>query len=181
MTTGLRERDAARVVTPHDPIEFILAEHLNHRRMCKGLERLANMSTFDAAPIAAMLDYIRFDLTLHVLDEEEDFFPLLRMRCPPEDGVDAVLERLGAEHETDKRLSSEVRDMLNACLILRKPPSAIDGAVAVLRSFADNERRHLALENAVVIPLARHRLTEGDLEALSQRLLARRRRLKLEN
>lgn len=182
MNPGMHDAaEAARSVTPHDPIEFMLAEHLNHRRMCKALERLAAMTAFDAAPITAMVDYIRFDLTLHIIDEEEDFFPLLRKRCVPDDDIEAVLERLNADHETDKALAAQVRDMLNACLILRKPPSVIEGAVEALIAFAVNERRHLALENAVVIPIARRRFTAEDLKSLSRRLLARRRRLGGEN
>jgi hemerythrin-like domain-containing protein len=178
MISGVHDaNEAAREVTPHDPIEFMLAEHLNHRRMCKALERLAGMMEFDAAPITAMVDYIRFDLTLHVIDEEEDFFPLLRKRCLPDDDIEAVLTRLSADHETDKSLSAQVRDMLNACLIMRKPPHVIEGAVDALIAFATNERRHLALENAVVIPIARRRFTAEDLTMLSARMLARRRRL----
>ncbi|HEX8899968.1 hypothetical protein, partial [Vitreimonas sp.] len=41
MNAGAERDDGARAVTPHDPIEFLLAEHLNHRRMCRALERLA--------------------------------------------------------------------------------------------------------------------------------------------
>jgi hemerythrin-like domain-containing protein len=182
MNTEIHDaNEAARAVTPHDPIEFILAEHLNHRRMCKALERLAAMTDFNADRITAMIDYIRFDLTLHVIDEEEDFFPLLRKRCLPDDDIDAALKRLSDDHETDKSLSAQVRDMLNACLILRKPPNVIEGAVEALTSFATNERRHLALENAVIIPIARRRLSPEDLKALSRRLLARRRRLSSES
>ena len=40
--------------------------------------------------------------------------------------------------------------------------------------FARNERRHLALENSVVLPLARLRLSPEDLIRLSARLLRRR-------
>ena len=175
---GVTERsDTARAVTPHDPIEFILSEHLNHRRMCKALERLAAMTKFDPARIISMLDYIRFDLTLHVIDEEEDFFPLLRGRCLEEDDVGDILDRLTSEHSEDKALSSGVRDTLNACVILRKPPSAIKGGAESLLTFAAQERRHLALENAVIIPIARLRLNAEDLKNLSERFLARRRRL----
>ncbi|MEQ1812472.1 MAG: hemerythrin domain-containing protein, partial [Terricaulis sp.] len=70
-----------RPVSPSDAIEFLLAEHLNHRRMCRALEELAAASDFDVLVITALVDFIRFDLTLHVIDEEEDVFPLLRRRC----------------------------------------------------------------------------------------------------
>lgn len=167
---------AARRPSPHDPIEFILSEHLNHRRMCRALERLANAAEFDAARITALLDFIRYDLTLHIVDEEEDFFPMLRARCAPDDQISEVLERLTQEHAEDKLLSIRARDVLHACLIVRKPPSAIEGGAEALRSFAAHEMRHLTLENAVIVPLARRRFSPEDLAQLSARLLARRAR-----
>ncbi len=176
IATGQRD-DSARRATPNDPLEFLLAEHLNHRRMCRALERLAAATEFDAARITSLLDFIRFDLTLHVIDEEEDFFPMLRERCLPEDDVHDVLARLSEEHAEDKNLSVRVRDVLNECLILRKPANAIDGGAEALANFAQHEMRHLALENAVVVPLARRRFSEEDLRALSRRLLGRRRRV----
>jgi hemerythrin-like domain-containing protein len=177
MNAAIDRDDIARRPTPHDPIEFILAEHLNHRRMCRALEALADASEFDGAPIAALVDFIRFDLTLHVIDEEEDFFPLLRKRCAPDDQINEVLDRLSLEHEEDKALSVRVRDVLNACLILRKPPHAIEGGAEALRAFAQHELRHLALENAVVVPMARRRFEDSDLRELAARLIARRRRV----
>lgn len=174
---SIRRDDGERPVSPNDPIEFLLAEHLNHRRMCNALELLADGNDFDASRITALLDFIRFDLTLHVIDEEEDVFPLLRRRCLPEDQVDVVLDRLRLEHAVDKSLSERARDVLNACLIARAPASEIEGAVEALISFARHERRHLALENAVVIPLLRRRLVADDLAVLGERFLARRRRV----
>jgi hemerythrin-like domain-containing protein len=168
-------REGMRVVSPSDPIEFILAEHLKHRQMCKALERLAHATDFDPAEIAALVDFIRFDLTLHVIDEEEDLFPLLRQRCEPEDGIERVLDRMTAEHAEDKALAVQVRDILNAGLIERKPPAAVEGAAEVLLAFAAHEKSHLVLENAVLVPLARRRFSKDDLGALGQRLMARRR------
>ncbi|GIK48269.1 MAG: hemerythrin domain-containing protein [Hyphomonadaceae bacterium] len=177
MNTHARQYEGARRPTPHDLLDFILAEHLNHRRMCRTLQRLAETDEFDAASITALLDFIRFDLTLHVIDEEEDIFPLLRSRCEPEDEVDEVLNRLTVEHTTDKELSVRARDVLNACLILRKPPRSIIGGVDALLAFAQHELRHLTLENAVIVPLARRRLSQEDLTLLSEKLLARRARV----
>lgn len=174
--TGLQD-SGVRPVSPSDAIEFLLAEHLNHRRMCRALEDIAASPVFDAARITALVDFIRFDLTLHVIDEEEDVFPLMRQRCLPEDNVEDVLGRLALEHAEDKTLSERARDVLNACLIVRRPPQAIDGGAEALVAFAQHERRHLALENAVIIPLARRRLSEADVEMLGARFLARRRRV----
>lgn len=164
-------------VPPSDAIEFLLAEHLNHRRMCRALEDLAESAEFDALKITSLVDFIRFDLTLHVIDEEEDVFPLLRRRCLPEDDIEEILGRLGREHAEDKALSERARDVLNACLIVRQAPHAIEGGAEALKSFAQHERRHLALENAVIIPLARLRLSGSDIEMLGRRFMARRRRV----
>jgi len=167
----------ADAADPKDALDFILFEHMRHRQMCKALEQLAAALTFEPARIAAMADFIRFDLTLHVIDEEEDFFPLLRERCAPDDGIDGVLQQMNEEHAADKSLSAQVRDVLNQCLIERKPPRAIAAGAETLLTFARHEKRHMALENAVVIPLARRRLTAADLAALGERFAARRRRL----
>ena len=164
------------IAPANDALEFILAEHQNHRAMCKSLERLAAARDFDPVPVTTLADFIRFDLTLHVIDEEEDFFPLLRERCLPEDGVSAVLDQMTNEHAEDKALSVLVRDVLSACLIERKPPCAIEGGAEVLLSFARHEKRHMILENAVLVPLARRRLTPEDIAALGARFAARRRR-----
>ena len=102
---------------------------------------------------------------------------MLRKRCAPDDEINEVLDRLSSEHEQDKALSVRVRDVLNACLIIRKPPHAIEDGPEALRSFAQHEMQHLALENAVVVPLARRRFEPADLQELSMRLLARRRRV----
>jgi hemerythrin-like domain-containing protein len=162
---------------PREPLDFILAAHLDHRRMCREIEHLAETGDFDPTAIAALVDFIRFDLTLHVLDEEEDFFPLLRLRCQPEDGIDQLLDQMTADHIEDAALSARVRDAFNACLVEHKPPSAFDGACETLRVFAGREKRHLALENAVVVPLARRRLTPEDLAQLGARFATRRRLL----
>lgn len=177
MTPEPGPSEEALAMQPHETIEYILAEHQKHRAMCKALERLAAASEFDPARVAALADFIRFDLTLHVIDEEEDFFPLLRARCLPEDGIDAALDQMTMEHAEDKTLSTRVRDVLNACLIERKAPGDIEGGAEALRTFAHHEMRHMTLENAVLVPLARRRLTSDDLSALGARFAARRRRL----
>lgn len=176
MNSGALSDSGVRPVPPGDAIEFLLAEHLNHRRMCQALEELAEARDFDGLRITALVDFIRFDLTLHVIDEEEDVFPLLRSRCLPEDEIDEILNRLGREHADDKVLSERARDVLNACLLVRRPPHAIEGGAEALKAFAHHERRHLALENAVIIPLARRRFSDADIEMLGRRFVARRRR-----
>ncbi|WP_395646939.1 hemerythrin domain-containing protein [Terricaulis sp.] len=182
---GLPETDALRTSAwisrdPHAPppeeaVDFILFEHLRHREMCTALERMAAAPAADAVEAAKLAQFIRHDLTLHILDEEELFFPLLRERCLPEDEIDAALQRMNREHAEDRELSAQVRLILLSIATEAKAPASIKGGAEALRRFAQNQRRHMMLENAVLIPLARRRLTGGDLAALGQRLAARRR------
>jgi hemerythrin-like domain-containing protein len=143
--------------------------------MCNALDDLAAAECCDAAAVARLAEFIRSDLTLHITDEEEIFFPMLRARCLPEDEIDAALERMNREHEEDRDLSAEVRIFLLLAATEGRPISAIAGAPEALRRFAQNQRRHMMLENAVLIPLARRRLSDEDIAVLSARLAARRR------
>ena len=124
--------------------------------------------------MSQIIDFIRYDLALHIIDEEEDLFPLLRRRALPEDEIENVLGRLSAEHRTDATQSQVVRERLEAALIAQRAPALDPEVKSVLLTFARHELRHLALENAVVLPIARLRLTAADLTALSRRLAARR-------
>jgi iron-sulfur cluster repair protein YtfE (RIC family) len=157
-----------------EPLEFLFAEHYRHRQMCKILEHLAAAPTFEPVLIASTDDFIRYDLALHVIDEEEDLFPLLRRRCSPDDDVEDVLGRLSLDHAMDQELARGVRAIFAEALAKRTPPSQLPGGPEILRRLARQEKGHMALENAVVMPLARRRLTASDLEGLSIRLAARR-------
>jgi len=165
----------ARAPGPEEALDFILFEHLKHREMCNALDQLADAPTFDAAEATRLAEFIRVDLTMHVFDEEEDFFPLLRQRCAPEDQIDAALERFDREHEADRDLSAQVRIILCTAVEQSTPPSQMPGARETLRAFAQAQRRHMMLENGVLIPLARRRLTRDDLAALGRRLADRHR------
>ena len=44
----------------------------------------------------------------------------------------------------------------------------------LLTRFADNESQHLMTENAIVLPIARSKLTESDLKILGESMAARR-------
>lgn len=56
----------------------------------------------------------------------------------------------------------------------------VDGALpapedrAALRALAQAERRHMTIENAIILPLAKARLTRADRAALKDAMLARR-------
>lgn len=157
------------------PIDFLAAEHERQLTVCRVLDRLVHNPRHgvDSAELAAVRDYLVQNLPLHVADEEEDLFPLLRRRCPKGDDVEEVFELLCREHEVDQALLRELAGNLDALLAGR---AFSDLARFMMNAFAfsETQRRHLAWENAVILPRARRHLSEDDKAALGRRMAARR-------
>jgi iron-sulfur cluster repair protein YtfE (RIC family) len=157
-----------------DPIGWFLAEHQRHRQFCELMRRAATQTTFDEELVTWLLDFVVHELAEHVWDEEQVFFPLLRARALPEDHVEEVLGRLSSEHAKDLGHARTVQEHLEVCVRRRVPVGSVVARRRALEAFADQELHHLALENAVVLPLARLRLSPGDMVALGRELAARR-------
>lgn len=157
-----------------DPLDWFLAEHQRHRQFCELMRKASTATVFDEELVTWLLDFVVHELAQHVWDEEQDFFPILRARALPEDEVDKVLGRLSAEHAKDLGHARTVQQHLEGCLERRTPIGRAAARRKALQDFAAQELRHLALENAVVLPLARLRLTPEDLRVLSRKLAARR-------
>lgn len=157
-----------------EPLNWLFAEHYRHRQLCKIVEGLARSGIYDEERLTLVIDFLRRDLPLHILDEEEDLFPLLRRRAQPEDDVERILGILASDHRADQDRVGNIIAGLEQARVARTPPSFDANLRALLTEFVGLERRHVALENAIVIPIARLRLKPEDLESLSERLAARR-------
>ena len=157
-----------------EPLNWIFAEHHRQRQLCDGLQTLSRVPTFHAALIASVLDYLETDLKMHHIDEEEDLFPLLRRRCLPEDEIEQVLGALAADHVREEANAHIVCEGLQKALERGHPPSGDVSFGRTLRAYSHDLRHHLAIENAVVLPIARIRLEQADLDGLSHRMAARR-------
>jgi iron-sulfur cluster repair protein YtfE (RIC family) len=157
-----------------EPLNWLFAEHYRHRQFCALIERIAASQVVSHLETQEALTFLRHDLPLHIVDEEDDLFPLLRRRCEPEDEVDRVLGSLSADHRDDIDVVAQLISLLEASLRLERPPAASPKAQRQLRAFVARERAHIALENAVVLPIARLRLTQEDLDVFSRRMAARR-------
>lgn len=156
------------------PLDYIFADHFRQRSLCRILAELAQQPQLDTDMAAAALGYMRTDFGLHVVDEEKDLFPLLRRRRQRQDRMNDILGSLSAEHVADAIDANGIIAALVAALAEEDPVPLDDAARALMATFAANERRHLTTENAIVLPLARARLTTGDLETLGRHMAARR-------
>lgn len=155
------------------PLEFIVADHLRQRHLCCVMERLADEPLLNRALAVAVADHISGEMTIHVIDEEEDLFPLLRRRAWPEDDVERVLGLLSREHFEDDRIAEAIVAGLRETVEANAEELSLE-LRAALRDFARRQRRHLAVENAVIMPLAEIRLTPKDREGLARRMAVRR-------
>jgi hemerythrin-like domain-containing protein len=158
-----------------EPVEFILADHYRQRQVCDLLEDIACHAAPESerAAAALVLDYLERELPLHVADEEKDLFPRLRQRALPEDSVPDLLRLLGGEHARDETLARGLLAALRR--IADGQPLNDPGTFRRLAgTFGETHRRHIAWENAFLLPLARRRLRPADMVDLGRAMAARR-------
>lgn len=153
------------------PIEAMYEEHFHQRQLCADMELLA--ATTHARPELARRILVNLcrDLPMHFDDEEKGLFPRLRARALPEDELDKTLNRLSREHEIAQAAFALLVPAL-ACMADGALPASEDRDA--LCRLATSERRHLIVENAILLPLARLRLTEQDKSALMAEMCDRR-------
>lgn len=152
------------------PLDYFFAEHLRQREAAAMLVMIAN-GAFDRDGVAGLIAFLREDFARHVADEELVFFPALRAVCVLDDEIDILTERLSEEHAQDDSIGKEVLEILGQRLSGRIPSVSESERI---RHFASHIRQHLALENGVLLPLARARLTDKDLARLAEALARRR-------
>lgn len=156
------------------PIDFLMEEHFRQREFCAALESLADDPSRGASAAPALLSHQRDWLPLHVQDEELALFPLLMVRARPEDALEPLIARLRREHAASGERG------LALCRILKRLAQGRGLSPAdaeVMRRHAADVRRHLIVENAIVLPMARARLTSADKVRLLRRLRNHRDRL----
>ena len=150
------------------PLEFLLDEHMRQRALFGLLCDLSVGDLHEAAHVEAAIGFLKSDFVLHVLDEEEDLFPLLRRRMADDIQLEHLLEDLSSEHTRDKEIARLIVTGLN-----ESTPFS-EEFCQMLRNFVSAERRHLIVENAIVIPLARASLSSTDLMMIGTHMAARR-------
>lgn len=161
----------------NEPLVWLFAEHYRHRDICARLTRLSTEVVCDEPALREVIDFFEIDLPLHIIDEEDDLFPLLRRRCEPEDQIERVLGMLSLDHSRDQTAAAKVKDLMERALEKQTGLACLADAGTIIANFCALQKNHIALENAVVLPIARLRLSDTDLGALSKRLSARRGRL----
>lgn len=105
-------------------------------------------------------------MPLHRADEERSLLPRLRPHAGPD-----LLLRLTAGHGRDRLLAQHVLPGLRR---LAEGGPVQEGFAAAALGFAALHRRHLELEEAEVVPLARRCLTAETLREVAAEMAGRR-------
>lgn len=158
----------------NEPIEYIFADHFRQRALCALLDEIASGTSPDIQMVMAVLGYLKSEFQPHLLDEEKGLFPMLSRRAKPEDEIDEVLRQLTEEHASDGEDAKDIILVLEQIAKAGGSNALSEKAADLLKRFAANERQHLIVENSIVLPLARARLTEEDCRDFGQRMAARR-------
>jgi hemerythrin-like domain-containing protein len=160
-----------------EPLEMLAACHSRIEEKLVVLERLGpHLETkgCDAEAQSAAQSVLRYFDTSgvwHHQDEDEDLFPLLRVRAASQGraGVAAAIEELEREHET---MDAQWRRLRQRLLAIAEGEPRLD--VEEVARFAWLYRRHMDRENAAVLPFAREALRAEELAALGSHMAARR-------
>jgi hemerythrin-like domain-containing protein len=158
-----------------NPLDFLLNEHLRQRQFAKILTLIAD-GVINRRTVRGVIDFITNDLAQHILDEEISLFPVLRPLCEQDDKIDAILGVLADEHREDESTSDDVLAILRK---IEKGEKTSLSDRATLRNFAEHLRHHIALENGVLLPIARARMTADALRIVEQSLKSRRSRKRI--
>lgn len=154
-----------------NPLDFIAEDHLRLRAMCAELDRLAEATVIEGPAISGVIEYLEHELPLLLADEDDDLMPRILSRAEPEDELPKLVKRLEKEHS---KIAEHLNAVASGLAGLALATSISNALRTSMHDLADAARRHLILENAVLLPLAKARLTEDDLHALRTAMLKRR-------
>lgn len=157
---------------PGNPLDWFYEDHLREREICARINAVLLQRDAGVHDLAFVIPFFRIDLPRHIEDEEKDLFPLLRRRCEPEDEIARAIDRLVSDHLGAQTFSGVIDSLIEAAGRDQRAIHTVERES--LQAYVMNARRHLIFENAIILPLARYRLTDDDLETLRLRMTRRR-------
>lgn len=155
-----------------NPLDFISEDHLRERQICAVIDDLAIATSPDRQSVLTVLRFLNEELIVQQRDEAEDLFPLLVRRCSEEESIEKTINRIRADQVGAIRLLPQVRVTLTDYLDTGADLTVEDRTT--LTEFAGHMRSHLVAAHAILLPIARSRLTRADLRMLSKHLRLRR-------
>lgn len=162
----------ARIGPLENPLDFIAEDHMREREVCALIDKLVAALPLKTGEKQMITSFLTDRLPHHLADEEIDLFPLMLERCDPDEDIRSVIDKLESDH------SHAIADAPTIASLVEASGSEASAFTASSRvhmaEFAKQARRHLILENAIILPIARSRLTTDDLAIMRSHMLQRR-------
>lgn len=161
-----------------DAVDMLLACHQRIRNFTGIAVRLAEAVDAGAPEVAnaaaAVHRYYSIALPLHEADENESVYPRLFQRLTD------PAERVAMQNMVDQHgpLNQVIARLLPRWTELQSAPEKLSSCAAPMRTDCEQLQQlwneHLALEEEIVFPLIRRRLTQEDLRLIHAEMKARR-------
>jgi len=153
---------------PGGLLAWIGREHCAELNLCDSLERIADnlLYPLDREIVSTGIIKLRRCLKRHVALEEGYLYPVLAKRAAPGELTEVMLSQISAEHAVDDSLAHDAADQLEQALergCVENP----EMLGYMLRGFFECRRRHIAWEDAVILPMASRRMSTADFDAFS--------------
>ena len=158
------------------PLDYLHAEHRRLRLVCSLFQVASEARQIARGHAQAASWVLACALPLHRADEEQDLFPALLRYAWGDDDLAGAIGELQVDHRRMNPLQTAIVDAL--ALSQDKGGHAVmalSWSVArLLRTFADVERRHVAVETGIVLAIARARIPRKGLAQIAATMRARR-------
>ncbi|MBO6956641.1 MAG: hypothetical protein JJ849_14175 [Rhizobiales bacterium] len=164
--------EPTRSLLIEDPISFLAEDHLRQRQICAMLGHIVDDATPEFRSMGLSLAFLRHEFLLHNADERAGLFPLMIERCEPEDEIELIISRVQEDHEVAQDMAKHVCRALECIMEDDRLPNEEERAC--IKRFVAKCQRYLIWENAIILRLARARLTQDDLSKLARQMLLRR-------
>ncbi len=159
-----------------EPLDFLFADHMRQRKMCNAIDAIH--MTDEKFPLPELEEpifaYLSEDFPLHIADEECDLFPTLRTTPDRDHDLDDLIDALMRNHAIELAMASDVIVYLKRNLHSLDEADNVSQFPRLLFMFTDCLRRHLAIEDQMLLPLARKRLGISDLSRIGRAMAKRR-------
>lgn len=174
------------VVEAVDPLTQLLQEHAAFRLACADLSQLldrlekdgytASLSSADYVLLLRTREIIREHLNVHLVKEEEIFFPRLE-RLVPQGRVKFLF--LNYDHEFLRVYFEEFVQLVEAFDLDRMPMHMIVSRLIRLgRQIVDNLIKHIMAEDSIYFELAENGFSASELEEMGLEMKALEARLR---
>ncbi|HLA12659.1 MAG TPA: hemerythrin domain-containing protein [Pyrinomonadaceae bacterium] len=165
-----------------NPLGLLSDCHRRIERFLNALLKIAEeangetMAREQSSAFEVALRYFREAAPLHTLDEEDSLFP--RLRDKHKEDSNAALAVLGGLHDDHKSADAIHRsvDELGREWLMdgELAPEKTQLLMGLLRQLSETYRRHIAIEDSELFPLAAKMLNATELSAIAAEMASRR-------